>query len=139
VWFKISYLHTTFAVLIYRIMDFHMCQKLLHLSVLSPKGKPILNGTIKNIIVLQNFETHPTSKQHKIHSSKTFHFKLYIKRFPKSCRIWNFNGCIKFWILIFQMNGQEKRFKKITQKEHVFHFLKMILILRRPQIFLFLK
>jgi hypothetical protein len=34
-WFKVSYIHITFVMLIQMIMDFHMCLKVLHLSVLS--------------------------------------------------------------------------------------------------------
>jgi hypothetical protein len=34
-WFKVSYFHTTFVVLIYAIMEIYMCLKVLHLSVFS--------------------------------------------------------------------------------------------------------
>jgi len=110
---QISCLHTTFAMLIYENMDFHMCLKLLHLNVLSPEGKPILNGTIKNIIVFQN---HPTSKQHKIHLNKKIHFKLYIKRLPKSCRLWNFNWMYKILNFNIPNEWSRKTFQKKNTK-----------------------
>ncbi len=36
-WFKVSYLHTTFIMLIYVIINFYTCLKVLHLNVLSAK------------------------------------------------------------------------------------------------------
>jgi hypothetical protein len=45
----------------------------------------LLGGIIKNVTP-QNFETHPTSKQHRTYIKIAFHSKLFIKRLPKSCR-----------------------------------------------------
>jgi hypothetical protein len=45
-----------------------------------------LGGTIRTV-TLQIFETHPTSKQHRIQIKKSFYLKLFIKRLHKSCRI----------------------------------------------------
>jgi hypothetical protein len=49
-----------------------------------------LGGTIRTVTP-QIFETHPTSKQHRIQIKKSFYLKLFIKRLHKSCRIWNSN------------------------------------------------
>lgn len=49
-------------------------------------ANPSLGGTTRNI-TSQNFKTHPTSKQYRTHLKKTFQFKFYIKRLPKSFRI----------------------------------------------------
>jgi hypothetical protein len=56
----------------------------------------------------QNFETHPISKQHKIHLKKNFHFKISIKILLESCKLKISIG------FKFQMNGHEKTFKKVT-------------------------
>jgi hypothetical protein len=50
-------------------------------------GNPKPLGNIVRNVKPQMFLTHPTSKQHRAHLRKVFHFKFYIKRLPKSCRI----------------------------------------------------
>jgi hypothetical protein len=72
-----------------------------------------LGDTIRNVTP-QNFETHPTLKQHMIHLKKYFNFKFYMKTLPKSCKIWNFNWIYKKIMLIFQMSGQRNSFRKVT-------------------------
>ncbi len=72
----------------------HYCNLWL-INVQSPKiphklANLSLGGTTKNVTP-QIFETHPTSKQHRIHIKKTFHSKLFIKRLPKLCRTQNSN------------------------------------------------
>ncbi len=57
-----------------------------------------LGGTNKNV-ASQIYETHLALEQHRIHIKKN-HFKLSIKRLPKSCRIQNSNYIYKknmFW------------------------------------------
>jgi hypothetical protein len=85
--------------------------------------------------MLQNFETHPTSKQHRIHLNKTFHFDCISKDHSNHVEFEILIGCTKVLILIFQMTGQEKSFKK--KERNKFFISLMILILRKPQIFLF--
>ncbi len=101
-------------------------------------ANPSLCGTTKNDIP-QNFETHPTSKQHRSHIKRIFHFTLCIKILPKSYWIWDMNWIFKKLILIFKMSGWRKSFKKVTlgfplfkdTKETFFHFFN-VSIFRRP-------
>jgi hypothetical protein len=60
-----------------RYYIWHMAFLLANLSLV---------GTTRNITP-QIFVTHPTSRQHKTHIKKNIHSKLFMKRFPKSCRI----------------------------------------------------
>jgi len=72
-----------------------------------------LDGTTKNVSP-QKFETHPTLRQHRTHLRKAFHLKFISKDYPNHIQLETLIIFAKNLILIFQINGQRKCFKKMT-------------------------
>jgi len=73
-----------------------------------------LGGTTRNVTA-QIFETHPTSRQHRIHIKKKFHSKIFIKSYPSHVELKNLIKFIKKCVLMWKMNAQGKNLKNVAR------------------------
>jgi len=83
-----TYLFLTFHLPSYNLTYlFHSSHLPSYIIIYLPTSTNLsLGGTTRNVTP-QIYVTHPTLWQHRTHIKNVFHFKLFIKKLLKSCRI----------------------------------------------------